>query len=106
MTSFIRGMTTSTFTGDVGIGGLITTVRGCLPPGDIPRQFCTGTALTKSAIIAEQSTDDMSMTEHTIMDDSTVRNSVAGIQERGRKKEVKAIGDKNTKRGYRSGCPR
>jgi hypothetical protein len=39
------------------------------------------------------------------MGDSTVQNSVARIQERERKKE-KAIGDKNTKRGYRSDCPR
>jgi hypothetical protein len=39
------------------------------------------------------------------MGDSTVQNSVAGIQERKRKKE-KAIGDKNIKRGHRSDCPR
>ena len=95
MTSFIRGMITSTFTMDVGIGGHITTVLGRLLAGDIPLRFCADTELTKSDIIVEQSTDDMSTTEHTTMGDSTVQNSVARTQEKERKKE-KAIGDKNT----------
>ena len=107
MTLFTLGVVTSTFTVDVGTEGDITAAHGSLLPGDIFRQLYAGTELTKFDIIVTQSSDNIIRIESTTMDESTAPNIVVieGTRFKGENIGI-ATGEKNTKRGNRSGCPR
>jgi len=76
MTWFTMGSITFTFTLGAGIVVRFITARGCLPQGGNSRGFYSGTALPTSDTIAMQSSGDMTMIEHIMMDESTALNFV------------------------------